>query len=179
MHLWCMLPGSPQGAVYVRVRPHTSANAQFIIEGIGVYIRLSNNPREECDVTLNLYLLGRLYSLGVWPTISFQVAIKHTHPWRTSRHVNTEGSVIMVIPFATKTNATIETIYCKTRQWIFFLLHIATRHAISKSTLFPRLPIKLFFKWEHPLIWLLSFWAWLTSILIIRQRTEIPLSMIW
>jgi hypothetical protein len=27
----------------------------------------------------NMYLLGRLHNLGAWPTISFQVAIKHTN----------------------------------------------------------------------------------------------------
>ncbi len=27
----------------------------------------------------SMYLLGRLYNLGAWPTISFQVAIKHTN----------------------------------------------------------------------------------------------------
>jgi hypothetical protein len=27
----------------------------------------------------NFHLLGRLHSLGAWPTISFQVAIKHTN----------------------------------------------------------------------------------------------------
>ena len=41
-----------------------------------------------------MYLLGRLHNLGAWPTISFQVAIKHTN-----RHDTTEddcGSVTVV-----------------------------------------------------------------------------------
>ena len=32
----------------------------------------------QVPMTLEHNLLGRLYSLGAWPTISFQVAIKHT-----------------------------------------------------------------------------------------------------
>ena len=42
----------------------------------------------QVPMALDHDLLGRLYSLGAWPTISFQVAIKHTTKIeRTKPHI--------------------------------------------------------------------------------------------